>query len=909
MKKIGALVDIKLQLRLLEFAAWMHNFSKLSPQFVKDREKFRPWVDVSNEYVYHPGLIAAIAWIPEIDFGGALGRATLKDLIEKHVFRDANTSPLTVLMATCHDHASGTEKRSQQREEHGLVWDSDLREQPNSLPWYALTPFGYPIRIYGNAAEMEGLQRLAGDEAAKSLATLKNSKPEFGKLEKTLRLTIADSNLPVADVRISDMGYMVAALIKAAAVEAYLGEPSGYAPKETQWRLMRILADGPAFAARAVSMVDIVSRRTALKKDLDALRGFLEDELSFCNQVYEDEYGCVFIIPKCTEWDGELKAAANKFWRSRGVSGEISLQFEFSEFFGQGIQKGYSHQLGELLMRTPLEPSPGIAVITDSWAAVSEREVCTSCQTRPMASLGLAAERRICENCLKRRGPRVKQWLEESDTTIWLEELADRHGRIAVVSGRFRIERWLFHRGYLERTCFLTRFSGKDPRNIPPSSARVRRLLETANDFWLETEHEIRNALTGYQRIAILPQLAPPGVKKNHSYDLVRQDLGIRVSAIWDGERFIANYSEPWLKSQTSLEVFFAVGARFLVREPKGYRVDEKMEDPREFTVKEKSNWGTPFKPYLRLQLDSRAFVCIVPADKAVAVAALLDDRYRKQMSRVRNRLALDVNVIAGDSAQPLRAFLDASRRASSRRVRREWWKIESVVPESKIESAEGFPVTESTGSVHLRFANGRDWNVPVSYDIPTALVVNKKPCHGRTVTPDDYFPYFELRDKTIVHSVDLKADDEVSMEPSTFDFEFLDSVSRRFEIAYDPTTGKRRGLADPIEDRSHRPYEIGRIHELQALTRMLSERFATRQINILDGLLSAKQVEWRMRRCELDEPFIDAVIANLEPLPGCCGFDRRERIYLVQAASQGLLQDAIEIYLRLEKAHKEAES
>jgi hypothetical protein len=65
----------------------------------------------------------------------------------------------------------------------------------------------------------------------------------------------------------------------------------------------------------------------------------------------------------------------------------------------------------------------------------------------------------------------------------------------------------------------------------------------------------------------------------------------------------------------------------------------------------------------------------------------------------------------------------------------------------------------------------------------------------------------------------ELKKGDAVKICLSRFDFEFLDSASRRFEVSYDEESGKRR---DKI--RGQRPYLLDELDDFERLWKTISE-------------------------------------------------------------------------------------
>ena len=128
---------------------------------------------------------------------------------------------------------------------------------------------------------------------------------------------------------------------------------------------------------------------------------------------------------------------------------------------------------------------------------------------------------------------------------------------------------------------------------------------------------------------------------------------------------------------------------------------------------------------------------------------------------------------------------------------------------------------------------------------------------------------------------------------PSRFDFEFLDSAARRFEVSYDG--GKRRGDTHPA-----RPYYLEELNSFQELWIVLSHGLTTTQIHNLVGLIETKRQEWRPEKDNVAFEHLVRDILNTaewKPRPGKADFDR-----LVQAAVSGQLADIVEFYSFLDE-------
>ena len=891
----------------------MHNFGKFSPVFLDKLGAYQKWVTTRPEFVKSDALKNRITSCPDLQlqFGPTTETVPLRDLIQG--FRDDSpANPLVRLMQLCHGDASGMDKRSDQKEKTARRWDPDLRSQIGAnYPRCSLTSFGFAKAGFQDEDEVWAAQAVAAQRACDlfdAMTTGTGRRQAIDALQAALNPASAETQFPILDVRVSDMGFMVAAMLKATVVEQFLSaQPRDVQDiqwrdvKDIQWRLLRFAVDIPAFASRAVRMADVIVRRKLLEDSLDALRLHLEEDIGFCNQVYRDEYGSVFLIPQEPDWDAEIDWLISQFWKTLLAGQEANYSVLRSDAFGKGNNKGYSHQLGRLLAQPAPAPFPDRQTMQLAWNAATNAEVCPTCQVRPVARQGTAHIRHSCEECIHRREGRVKDWLAKQKGTMWLDEVIDQYGRIAVLSAELDLESWLLDsdadpRTHLVRTCFLERPRPEQDSNIPPATARIRRLTESARELWRDAESRIQRELGKSPARMVLE--VPPGrnlgLSQNLNYDLVLLSRRTRISAVWDGNRFILTQNPSWIDPAKPFQ-----SGDFEINEPTGYGSPDKTI-VKHIHLKRAPDWGQPFHPYLRLQLDPRRFQCVVPAHKALALAADLETLFADRMARVRNRMGFRFSLIYADSAIPLRAVLDAARRAqaSPSPAVHHPRTVASVF----MEQANGVPYR-----IHLQFDNGSALRVPVAFKFPSSYVKKGVSRDPRAITPDDYYPYFETAAGPILHASQLKPGDQVRMARAAFDYEFLDSASRRFEIAYDGE-GKRRASSFAS---TGRPYPAPAVHQLRNIAALLASRVSRRQMKSLDGLLAAKQCEWsdpRVGRAEVPASFVAAVIANLELLPRCEPFTAAETEMLCKSYAEGLLHDALEIYLGIEKGGAEDE-
>lgn len=236
--------------------------------------------------------------------------------------------------------------------------------------------------------------------------------------------------------------------------------------------------------------------------------------------------------------------------------------------------------------------------------------------------------------------------------------------------------------------------------------------------------------------------------------------------------------------------------------------------------------------------------MAIVPANKAMDIVKNINKKYEIEMDKVRNRLPLNIGLTFARSHTPIMALMESG------------WKMinASLKEEIRILNADS---EKCDDKYILNFENGITWRVQGKM--------------GDGITEDVWYPYFYVdgnpNDRNmvfkgpkgwLVHVSELKKGDAVKITPSSFDFEFLDSASRRFEISYDET-GKRRD-----NTKSNRPYLIDKFDDFERIWKEMTNNLAATQIKNVIGLIETKREEWNVSRDdETFKQFVNDVLRN----------------------------------------------
>jgi hypothetical protein len=429
-----------------------------------------------------------------------------------------------------------------------------------------------------------------------------------------------------------------------------------------------------------------------------------------------------------------------------------------------------------------------------------------------------------------------------------------------------------------------------------PSFARLRRVWETTRSFW-------QGALSGLTtigpRLEIRGDLHPDRPNDTlgpfHTYELV---LGrVRLSVVWDSDqdRFITcdnltYLAKPELLGRKVREAL-VISEEISIEEPAGYGARNKAWG--KVVARQVNEMPDHYRPAISILAEPRTFMALVPADKALDMVEAIKAKYEHEMGKVRNRLPLTLGVIYAGRRTPLAALLDAGRRMLRRSAPTGKAELACI---TKIDPlAGGWPA-----SVKIALKIGER---EVAVTVPTVM--------GDGATHDVWYPYWQVANRPTdrthwfagpdgehwVHVTDLCLGDQVAFTPSTFDFEYLDTTARRFEVSY-ASDGQRRGQV-----KRQRPYLLEELDRIKEVWATLS-RLPVSQIKALEALIEGKRAAWcEPTGAQTVSPTFRHFVREVMQQTGMCGADLER---LERAAVCGLLADALELHLSIAKEDPE---
>ncbi len=1008
-KSLDACKDNREALLRAELAAWLHDMGKCADAFLapggqgfktascKRKSRVNP-----HKAVFQLGELKNFSWWQELDEKGGqcqrkeeaehdtalwrtvqrlgqdlspldepvkiegLGEATGRELIlwgrplvadnyDAFSFRLGDLVPVAALLGWAHKvaHMEKEEKHERKKDAHERKKDARVGKENIADGGDATARIASP---FGFESPGEVLREL-DTKLSSVLGSLGGSRDEFLRCtSKSFRKAPGDTRRPINEVTLWDWSFIVAALFKAELARFTLMREERR-PEAVAWRLLSVRTDGLGYFLSANTIPDLLARKRVLTEGWDRVKTLLEETYPIGLEVYRDENGPVFVVP-------DIKDLVDTVAKSQGwglgrhirasfageagrwsVEGDIvpALHLDCEPWKGQPAPDALP-PVGEHIARTPSPTAEWHRVEAD-WAH-RHADTCSVCGLRPIGPGRKATDRNVCDICEQRRADRAQAWANSRlYRTIWVGEVADANGRLALVSGRFDLRHWMD--GTLVRSLAF-----RDPQGATamtadevaknPSFARLRRIWETTRTFWQEvcpadeedqwTVNSIpfKDSLASGvvhslpSRLALSVSLRDPsGLGPYHAYDLPIPG-GPRASVLWDEGRLIlidnllylarqmddriGTWDEAIDRLRARLE-----GAGLSVEEPGGYGARRKVVNTA--TVTSVEPIGTRYSPVVPLLAEPQMFMALVPAQSALAMVQAIKAKYEREMGKVRNRLPLHLGVIFAPRRTPFRAVLDAGRQMARYKAPVEVWTVVRVVADSpgslprRLQGDSSGQFERWMEVVLEREGRSVRWTVPAvmgdgkTEDVwyPYVFLQSSDEPKGRARYFRAQNPWND-RHPWLVHAGSLEAGDQVYFTPSTFDFEFLDTAGRRFDVDYDEN-GRRS--ARPV-----RPYLLDDVDRLERFWGHLRHLSVTQRHHVIRAIEATRetwfgrdegQASWRD---EVFGRFVADTLAGAtwpKAHPGF-GIDATERDALIRAGVRGDLTDLAEIHIEILK-------
>lgn len=808
------------------------------------------------------------------------------------------------------------------------------------------------------------------------------------RLKENFSQIIADTRLPINDVSLWDQTASTVAFFKVLLADAILGDKDKKKENRlndhVQFRVLQVIAGGMDYLIQSARIANFQKRKEIISTKFDQIKTLLEVKYPLGYEIYRDVDRIAFLVPDITDLlkvtdsccSKSLELMINEHFHEVG-NGEIeNNKIQLSAMGTRNIFY-VGNQLKELAGRY----NPTLELLQKSWKEQIGLPLnrCAVCQIRPES--GKNKSYKVCEFCMDDLQGRCENWVKKQDPTIWLDEVADENGRVALVVGKFDLSRW--QNGEMISTCknisnisvknyneLVRNFKksdgsplgtvaglkevlrkewrtltignmkkymiiGEDLENYqlseeeklalyfwrkPPSFPRISRVWNTTQTFWWEIVKDLSQTVESRSsRIKVSIKDELKDLSEYNTY-IAETSTGLRFTVVHAEQRTLyIGENLRWLAKKMGArsdeipgygeaadyvcqKLRQTEGIRFYAFETMNQSIGQLQRE--QFDI---SREDEEYLPAIEILAEPEHFMAFVPADKALVVAEAIRSKFCLEMGKVRNRLPFNLGLVFAPSHTPLTALLDAGRRMINIKTETEGWVLkekEKIPPSTDQTNAEKRIVE----SYRLTFDNGQVWEIPALMgDQATADIWHPNFCVSQDKggqEPSARPTAFKGPDGWLVHVSELEAGDKVQVIPARFDFEFLDSAARRFEISYYEDQGKPCRLGD---ERQSRPYYLDQLSRFEELKTIIVRHFYKSQIYQIVQLIESKRIEWEQKESVTAtfEQFVEETFRNAQ-------WKRRgteETLeQIVNTAVSGELRDVLELYFQILKCDFEGE-
>lgn len=266
--------------------------------------------------------------------------------------------------------------------------------------------------------------------------------------------TLAETRLPNNDVTLWDQSYVAAALFKSAVAGALLDSAFPWnndkgIKQRIRWRLLTVALGTEHYEARAVKIGDWTGIQRVIEEFFHRVSELVEVDLAVGSLLYRDDSVAVFSFPG-ERTDESVPAAWLNGWESwlqdqvdqiaRDLDLETPPHVRLSDPTRSLVPMVREWQEAKSTVGIPVHRAWDIRWLSPS---ESRGHVCPVCGVRLNGDP--TNKGKPCAVCRDRRHHRRDAWLQGQlgNDTIWFEEVADRNGRLALLTFSLDIEPWL----------------------------------------------------------------------------------------------------------------------------------------------------------------------------------------------------------------------------------------------------------------------------------------------------------------------------------------------------------------------------------------------------------------------------------------------------------------------------------
>lgn len=492
-----------------EIGALLHMFGKCSSGFLiansqeggtQDKHTSLDWMSAEFK-----SCLESQKLVDRFVFSINRQQEKLADNFTDFIRKYKGNSPDSILLHlfnTCHRMISADEK--------GVV---RLKQSKDDM--WITTPFGYPTKKI-DPMSLDQVRSEMESNLSKALNEYVDGKLKIDQLHDRatavlkggMSQALGETRKPANDVSLWAQSHGVASLYKPVLAALVLGlDPcprnsnNDLEYNSIRWRLLGIGWNGLGFVQRGRKPSDILKRQEVLRGIQNAIQRLLEHRFPIGNLFYRDMNGLFFTFPGFHDHDDDAReligGLASEFSRITREQSDLEL-WPFLTL--SKPRRSLTAITREIQVRDQLASMRRVAMVLSMEDAEGSRheilmkegpsltppsagqDICPVCQFRAKQNDELA-----CTICRERRKGRLDEWRQHSEEqTIWVDEVADRNNRLALLTLRFDLTRWL--NGEWLTTAFSQTYQGWI------GSDRMKKLLN--NNQQKRKLEQIRNPIS-----------------------------------------------------------------------------------------------------------------------------------------------------------------------------------------------------------------------------------------------------------------------------------------------------------------------------------------------------------------------------------------------------------------------------
>lgn len=763
---------------------------------------------------------------------------------------------------------------------------------------------------------------------------------------------LGETRIPSNDVTLWDHSYSTASLFKSAL--ASMACETNDNKQQVKWRIFGIFWDGVDFVNNGKKITEVKARNDTIEDIKRKLKEKFEDEIPIGNIIYEDINGICFTFPEFDQAKELAKQCAEKalkiilkeskdelwpFFTLSKASKTLTIIASALEFASK--KRRIPRMTPTLFVEKNAKyyfKNPKIATLGEG------QDVCPVCKIRPKSE-----KEERCETCEERRKGRLEQWLSNRQETIWIDEVADKNNKIALIALNFDLDKWLD--GTMIGTIYSQTFedwkhSKKWKNDIPSPEATkdyvhkiTRKILKFINSDkskaakLLDTFFEDINVKKGNNLDTHLSNIeeriqTPPNSKSLATYLFTQNASPSRLYRIWkETEEFfdlIINEIKNKIYHHKWKRINFSINPQELEDNLKDEYKDIKKIEKVPLIIKIK---GLNPESLLVFHNRNGEFYTIESLEKFKFNDKIGEEAVKKAIKRGINYLALE--------DKPDENLLNKNKRIEAK-IAKKHEEYYPLIEINKFPLSLRFiaPALDSMKIIEMitRLYNKRfEKSIgKVPLDVKLLVAKRKFPLYilldaEKRMLEDEEFkkqtpmnPWWEP-DRAEEHygfyptkpiNGEKYTLDDLSplskgkifyLYPGYFDFELLSATTNRYNIYYE---GEKRGHEDHRLF-SGRPYYFYQIPQIIELWDILSNNLSSSQINFIEETLTSKLREWRnvkdKNKQNIFRKFAEATLKNAF---GDKWDKLRDetKIFLISSALNRLLLDTINLFEHVTK-------